>query len=44
MDFGGEVVGIGGKIIGDGSVDIFAVFDFELNVFGDYGVVAIAQN
>ncbi len=43
-DFGGESVGSFGFKIFDRDTDVGAVFDFELDVFLDDGVIGIAQN
>ena len=43
-DFGGEGVGSFGFKIFNRDADIGAVFDFELDVFLDDGIVGVAQN
>ena len=41
---GADVVGIFSKIVNNLDADVFAVFDFEINIFFDHGVLGIADD
>ena len=44
FDFGDDFVGGFGTIIFDYDADVCAVLDFELDVFGDDGVIVVAKD
>ncbi len=44
LDFGDNIGSGRGAKIGNGDADVGTVFDFEINVFGDNWIIAIADN
>ena len=44
VDFLGDVIGVFSEVVFDFYPDIFTVFDFELDVFGDDGIVGITDD
>ena len=44
LDFGGDFGGAFGAKISNGDADVMTVVDFEIDVFGDDGIVAVADD
>ena len=44
LDFGGDIGGGFGEVVDNGDADVFAVFDFEVDVFLNDRVVVVADD